>query len=152
MSLRIRVQKADFDLATEYQWLAQASHCGAVVTFSGLVRELVDAELEALTLEHYPKMTEHVLKNLAEQAQQRWQLGNVTLIHRIGRLTLNEQIVFVGVAAPHRKAAFAAAMFIMDYLKTQAPFWKQEHTTTGTYWVVAKDSDKQAAQTWQEDQ
>ncbi|MFC0445409.1 molybdopterin synthase catalytic subunit MoaE [Pseudidiomarina halophila] len=147
----IRVQQHDFSVAEEYQRLTQASNCGAVVTFSGLVRELADTELEAMTLEHYPGMTEQVLAGLVEQARQRWQLGDVTLIHRVGRLTLNEQIVFVGVAAPHRKAAFAAAMFIMDYLKTQAPFWKQEHTAEGSYWVAAKDSDQQAAQNWQED-
>lgn len=146
----IRVQQDDFSVAKEYQRLAQASNCGAVVTFSGLVRELADTELEAMALEHYPGMTEQVLYGLVEQARQRWQLGDVTLIHRVGQLKLNEQIVFVGVAAPHRKAAFAAAMFIMDYLKTQAPFWKQECTSAGSCWVAAKDSDKQAAQSWQE--
>ncbi|MGQ4277475.1 molybdopterin synthase catalytic subunit MoaE [Pseudidiomarina sp. E22-M8] len=151
MNPEIRVQQADFDVAVEYQRLAQASNCGAVVTFAGLVRELEDAELEAMTLEHYPGMTEQVLEDLVEQAQHRWQLGRVTLIHRVGRLTLNEQIVFVGVAAPHRQAAFAAAMFIMDYLKTQAPFWKQEHTIERSYWVAAKDSDKEAVQAWQGD-
>ncbi|MDN7125795.1 molybdopterin synthase catalytic subunit MoaE [Pseudidiomarina sp. 1APR75-33.1] len=150
MSQRIRVQTADFDVAAEYQRLAQTSSCGAVVTFSGLVRELVDGELEGLTLEHYPGMTERVLEQLVEQACKRWQLGEVTLIHRVGQLALNEQIVFVGVAAAHRKAAFAAAIFIMDFLKTQAPFWKQEHSSTGSYWVAAKATDKQAAEAWQE--
>lgn len=150
MRPQIRVQTADFDVAAEYQRLSQATSCGAVVTFAGLVRELADTQLTALTLEHYPGMTERVLEELVAKAHERWTLGEVTLIHRVGRLALNEQIVFVGVAAAHRKAAFAAAMFIMDYLKTQAPFWKQEETSDGSYWVAAKTSDQQAAQAWQE--
>ncbi|KFZ29344.1 MULTISPECIES: molybdenum cofactor biosynthesis protein MoaE [Pseudidiomarina] len=151
MSLTIRVQTADFSLADEYRVLAQDSRCGAVVTFTGLVRELPDAALTAMELEHYPGMTEHVLEQLAQQAQQQWQTGAITIIHRVGKLALNEQIVFVGVAAPHRKAAFAAAMYVMDFLKTQAPFWKQELTASGRYWVAAKASDQEAQQQWQRD-
>ncbi|CAB0151499.1 Molybdopterin synthase catalytic subunit [Pseudidiomarina piscicola] len=151
MGTEIRVQQDDFSVADEYQQLAQESSCGAVVTFAGLVRELAEGQLDAMTLEHYPGMTEQVLADLVAQARGRWQLGQVTLIHRVGRLALNDQIVFVGVAAPHRKAAFEAAMFIMDFLKTQAPFWKQEHTTDGSYWVAAKDTDQAAATAWQDD-
>lgn len=148
MSNIIRIQTDDFSVSEEYQILARDSSCGAIVTFSGLVRELPDARLESMRLEHYPGMTEKVLEQLATQAQMRWQTGSITIIHRVGTLALNEQIVFVGVASAHRKAAFSAAMYIMDYLKTEAPFWKQELTTSGRYWVSAKASDKEAQKQW----
>ncbi|OZB39405.1 MAG: molybdopterin synthase catalytic subunit, partial [Alishewanella sp. 34-51-39] len=128
MSLRIVVQQQDFSVASEYERLRQDARYGAVVTFTGLVRELAEAELLSMTLEHYPGMTEQALTQIATAAQQRWQLGAVTIIHRVGTLLPNEQIVFVGVASAHRAAGFAAGEFIMDYLKNRAPFWKKEHT------------------------
>ncbi|MFU8785469.1 molybdopterin synthase catalytic subunit MoaE [Aliidiomarina sp.] len=159
--LRIAVQTADFDVAGEYQWLRGSGVAssgvsvrgenGAVVTFTGLVRELAEGELVGMSLEHYPAMTERALTDIVRQAQQRWALGRVAIIHRVGFLTLNEQIVFVGVASAHRKAAANAAEFIMDYLKTRAPFWKKEHRTDGAEWVAAKDSDAQATEQWEQD-
>lgn len=147
--VKIQVNEANFDVGDEYDRLADDPTFGAVVTFTGLVRELQGARLEAMTLEHYPAMTEQALAAIVHEAKVRWPLGRVTVIHRVGRLTLNEQIVFVGVASAHRNAAFAAAEFIMDYLKTRAPFWKKEHTDQGDYWVAAKTSDEQAAERWQ---
>ncbi|SEA25275.1 molybdopterin synthase catalytic subunit MoaE [Alkalimonas amylolytica] len=149
MSISVQVQTADFSVADEYQQLSRHSHCGAVVTFCGLVRELSNGNLHSMTLEHYPGMTEQALQAIAEQAQQRWQLGAVRIIHRIGTLTPNEQIVFVGVASAHRAAAFAAAQFVMDYLKNRAPFWKKEHSNHGEHWVQAKATDQQALQRWE---
>lgn len=149
MSLRIVVQQQDFAVASEYELLRQDVRCGAVVTFTGLVRELAEAELLSMTLEHYPGMTEQALTQIATEAQQRWQLGAVSIIHRIGTLLPNEQIVFVGVASAHRAAGFAAGEFIMDYLKNRAPFWKKEHTSNGEYWVAAKVSDQAALQRWE---
>ena len=148
MSISVRVQQEDFDLATEYQRLAQNKQCGAVVTFTGLVRDSVEGGLRGLELEHYPGMTEKALASIVEEAQKRWYLHGVTVIHRVGYLALNEQIVMVAVASGHRQAAFSAASFIMDYLKTQAPFWKKEHTEKGEHWVEAKQSDQQAAEQW----
>lgn len=148
MSLAISVQQQDFNIADEYAALCQDVSCGAVVLFSGLVRELAHSTLTAMTLEHYPGMTEQALQQIAKQAQQRWQLGAVRIIHRVGRLLPNDQIVFVGVSSPHRLAAFEAAQFIMDYLKNTAPFWKKEHTTEQDYWVAAKVSDQAAIKRW----
>lgn len=147
---RIKVQTEDFDLATEYNHLNGAHTSGAVVTFSGLVRD-DEGQLLGLELEHYPGMTEKALSKIVEVAATRWSLNAVTVIHRVGYLKVNEQIVFVGVASAHRGAAFEAASFIMDYLKTQAPFWKKEHSVNGgQVWVAAKDTDQQAAERWQE--
>lgn len=149
MTVFVAVQTADFSVASEYQQLRQDACCGAVVTFSGLVRELSNNTLHSMTLEHYPGMTEQALVAIAKQAQQRWQLGQVRVIHRVGTLKANEQIVFVGIASAHRAAAFAACEFIMDYLKNRAPFWKKEHTAAGDYWVEAKASDQQALARWE---
>jgi len=148
MSIFVAVQSDDFCVASEYNELRRHAGCGAVVTFSGLVRELSDNQLHSMTLEHYPGMTEQALTAIAEQAQQRWQLGAVHLIHRVGSLKPHEQIVFVGIASPHRAAAFAACEFIMDYLKNRAPLWKKEHTSNGDYWVEAKTSDQHALTRW----
>ncbi|MGM0906297.1 MAG: molybdopterin synthase catalytic subunit MoaE [Pseudomonadota bacterium] len=148
MSISVRVQQEDFDLAAEYQRLAQNNQCGAVVTFTGLVRDSAEGGLRGLELEHYPGMTEKALAGIVEEAHKRWNLYGVTVIHRVGYLALNEQIVMVAVASGHRKAAFSAASFIMDYLKTRAPFWKKEHTEEGEHWVEAKQSDQQAAEQW----
>lgn len=146
--IRIAVQESDFNMAELYHELSQSPAHGAVVTFTGLVREMASGELTHLTLEHYPGMTEAALQDIAEQAMHRWPVGEIIIIHRIGRLALNENIVFVGVASGHRKQAFEAAEFLMDYLKTRAPFWKKEHTQKGEEWVAAKQSDKTAAQRW----
>ena len=148
----IRVQHEDFDL-TELNALLREDDGsnGAVITFTGIVRELATGpELQAMELEHYPGMTEKSLEKIVLQARERWSLGNIVVVHRVGRLSLNENIVFVGVASPHRVAGFAAAQFIMDYLKRDAPFWKKEITTEGSEWVAAKDSDLARAKAWDE--
>ena len=146
---KIRVQQDDFDLSDEVAKVKNNnSDIGAVVSFVGTVRDLDDSPIEKMTLEHYPGMTEKALEEIAMQAQNRWPLGDVSIIHRVGDLAINEQIVLVIAASKHRKAAFEACEFIMDYLKTQAPFWKKEHTTTGNHWVEAKDSDTDQAKRW----
>lgn len=146
----IRVQQADFVLQDEYQRLrALSSNTGAVVTFSGLVRDLHDGTaVRALSLEHYPGMTEKSLQAIAQQAAQRWPLQGLIIIHRVGELQATEQIVFVGCSSAHREAAFSACAFVMDYLKTRAPFWKKCHAADGDYWVEARDSDDAAAARW----
>lgn len=150
MQNQIRVQQADFDMATEYQQLiVDNQKDGAVVTFTGLVRDFNQGEnVAGLTLEHYPGMTEKSLMEICKQARERWPLGRIRVIHRVGQLTLGEQIVFVGVTSMHRQASFNGASFIMDYLKTRAPFWKKEQTQEGERWVEARDSDQQQANKW----
>ena len=148
MNTKISVQTADFNLADEYAWHQHQSDCGAVVSFIGSVRELASEPLISMTLEHYPAMTEKALAQIVEQARTRWPLGKVTIIHRVGSLKVDEQIVLVLVSSAHRLAAFNACEFIMDFLKTRAPFWKKEHTQTQSYWVDAKDSDQQATERW----
>lgn len=146
---RIVVSPARFSVSEEYPWLAERDEDGAVVTFTGKVRNhnLGDS-VKALTLEHYPGMTEKSLAEIVELARERWPLGRVTVIHRIGEMWPGEEIVFVGVTSAHRGSAFAAGEFIMDYLKTRAPFWKREATPEGERWVESRDSDKQAASRW----
>ena len=130
---------------------------GAVVSFTGLVRDFLGATkadgtpVTAMTLEHYPGMTERELARIAEEAGNRWPLDGVLVIHRYGRLEPNEPIVFVATASAHRRDAFAAAEFLMDWLKTKAPFWKCEETPEGETWVAAKDSDEAAAARWETD-
>lgn len=148
MTIVVRVQTNDFDIAAEYHALRKYPAHGAVSTFTGLVRELEGRQLHAMTLEYYPGMTERTLREIAREACNRWQLGAVTLIHRVGYLTMNEQIVFIGVASAHRAAAFAGTEFIIDHLKTRAPFWKKEHTFDETYWVNSKESDDVAIARW----
>lgn len=146
----VSVQREDFAIAelTEQVRAEDASN-GAIVTFTGIVRELADQEgLQAMYLEHYPGMTEKALEKIASQARERWPLGNIVIVHRVGQLALNDNIVFVGVGSAHRVAAFAAAQFIMDYLKRDAPFWKKEITSDGEVWVEAKSSDLDAADAW----
>ncbi len=140
----IRVQHEDFDQNTEYRALLQKGESGAAVTFVGLVREFQDEE--KMLLQHYPGMTEKVLEKIVETAHKRWDLQQVNLIHRIGSLRSGDQIVFVGVSSKHRAEAFSACQYIMDILKTQAPFWKKE----GNTWVDAKSSDEDAATQWLE--
>ncbi|MDO6565229.1 molybdopterin synthase catalytic subunit MoaE [Amphritea sp. 1_MG-2023] len=146
----VSIQSEDFSIADlSEQVRAQDLSNGAIVTFTGVVRELASGPvLQAMYLEHYPGMTEKALARIIEQARQRWSLGNVVVVHRVGELTLNDNIVFVGVASAHRLAAFQAAQFIMDYLKRDAPFWKKEITTAGENWVEAKQSDLDAADRW----
>ena len=148
----IKVQSEDFNQQIEYDRLRDASSTGAVVTFTGLVRDINAGEkISALTLEHYPAMTEKALSEIVEQAKLRWSIINVSVIHRVGELQLLDQIVFVGVASLHRGDAFAACEFIMDYLKTQAPFWKKETNHLGeTYWVDARESDQNSLNKWQQ--
>ncbi|GAB1256736.1 molybdopterin synthase catalytic subunit MoaE [Aurantivibrio plasticivorans] len=147
----ISIQHADFDVSSEYRWLREQSNSpGAIVTFSGLVREIYqDQDIVALELEHYPGMTEKTLQQIIDTANQRWPIDCVKVIHRVGRIEANEQIVFVGVSSAHRHAAFSACEFIMDFLKNDAPFWKKEITPTQTYWVEKKASDESAAAKWQ---
>jgi len=149
MDTQIRVGPAAFDMAQEYQWLAGCPEDGAVVTFTGKVRNHnLGDDVAALTLEHYPGMTEKALQEIIDDARQHWPLQRVSVIHRIGELFPGDEIVFVGVTSAHRSSAFAAAEFIMDYLKTRAPFWKRETTEQGDRWVDARNSDHEAAQRW----
>lgn len=143
----IRIQSEPFDVRAECETLAKTSAgIGALVTFTGQVRD--DERLIALTLEHYPGMTERQIVRHVEEAGARWPLLGATVIHRVGRLIPGDGIVFVGVASAHRKTAFAAAEFLMDYLKTRAPLWKKEERASGTQWVEAKGSDDEAAARW----
>lgn len=146
----IRVQTADFDLNTELAQLRQGNPgIGAVVSFVGLVRDINDGQdISAMELEHYPGMTEKALEQIVAQAQARWDLINTLVIHRVGPLQPQDQIVLVAVATRHRGDAFAACEFIMDYLKTQAPFWKKEQTSEGARWVDARETDDLALQKW----
>ncbi|GGB71423.1 molybdopterin synthase catalytic subunit MoaE [Shewanella inventionis] len=147
---KVRVQTHDFNVADEYALLANDNQDGAVVNFIGKVRDFNDGSaVTDLTLEHYPGMTESVLVQICQQARERWPLNKVTIIHRVGTMALGEQIVFIGVTSAHRKAAFAACEFLIDYLKTKAPFWKLEANEAGSKWVEARDSDEQAAKMWQ---
>ncbi len=139
--MKVSVQREDFDLSAEAKAIAGSPRVGAVASFVGLVREV------RMTLEHYPGMTEKALHRIVEEAKARWQVMDCTVIHRYGDLAPGDQIVLVAVASAHRGDAFAACEFIMDYLKTQAPFWKKE---AGKGWVDAKASDDEAAERWQD--
>ena len=147
---KVRVQAADFDLSAEVARLRAANpKVGAVVTFVGAVRDLNDgAAVSAMELEHYPGMTEKALEDICAQARSKWDLIDTLVIHRIGPLKPGDRIVLVGVTSAHRGEAFAACEFIMDYLKTRAPFWKREDTPQGARWVEARTSDDQAADRW----
>ena len=144
----IRVQEQDFDVGVELEKLA-ADHLdiGAVVSFTGLVRAQ-DGAVEAMTLEHYPAMTEKRLAEIEATARARWPLDAVLIVHRVGKLAPGERIVLVATASAHRQAAFDACNFLIDWLKTKAPFWKLEQTGTGENWVEAKETDDQAAARW----
>ena len=153
----ISVQNEDFDFPLEYQQLRERStKSGAIVMFVGLVRDFSDnTHVSSMTLEHYPGMTEKVLQGIAEQASERWPLEGIRIIHRVGELHATDQIVLVGVSSAHRIAAYEASQFIMDILKTEAPFWKKESTqdtqgSAGERWVDAKTSDSQQAADWHE--
>jgi molybdopterin synthase catalytic subunit len=147
----VSVQEADFDAGAEIAALSAGdAQAGAVASFVGLVRKdkFAGDQVAAMTLEHYAGMTEQSLEEIVSTARQRWELRAVRVIHRVGRLLPGERIVFVGVASGHRGDAFAACEFIMDYLKTQAPFWKKEETATGARWVDARETDDKAANRW----
>ncbi|MBT9433393.1 molybdopterin synthase catalytic subunit MoaE [Candidatus Sodalis endolongispinus] len=146
----IEVGAGDFDVAALYAWLYASDNDGAVVTFTGKVRSHnLCAEVSKLTLEHYPDMTEKALADIAAQARERWPLTRIALLHRVGELGAGERIVFVGVSGAHRAAAFSAAEYMMDILKTLAPFWKRESTPAGSRWLDARVSDQRAAERWQ---
>ncbi|MFT6859648.1 MAG: molybdopterin synthase catalytic subunit [Gammaproteobacteria bacterium] len=146
----ITVQTNDFNIADEYQALCgQNTEAGAIVFFSGLVRDRNEgSDVTGLFLEHYPGMTERSLEDIVKQARLRWPILQVRLIHRVGQLDINDQIVFVGVSSAHREAAFDACRFIMDFLKTEAPFWKKETRTDGHHWIESQTKDQEAKTRW----
>jgi len=150
MATRVVVQTRDFELTTEYQRLLDsAPDAGGVVTFIGRVRAGQD-RVRALTLEHYPAMTEPALGRIARAAEDRFAVQSINIVHRVGTLPAGAQIVFVGTAGTHRNDAFKACRFLIDVLKTQAPFWKKEHTEQGEHWVAAREIDADAARQWLE--
>jgi molybdopterin synthase catalytic subunit len=149
----ISVQTQDFDIGALYQQVTASDNnplgYGAIVTFVGRVRDFnLEQNVSGLSLEHYPGMTEKTLLNISQQAKNRWPIADPIIIHRVGDLQPGDQIVYIGVASAHRKAAFEACEFLIDYLKTQAPFWKKEQTEAGYQWIDARESDQQAATKW----
>lgn len=147
--MRIRILQEPFDLGQEANaFAARQSGMGALVTFTGVVRDLGRPGLTTMEIEHYPGMTEKAIENIAEQALSRWSLGDVLVIHRYGRLKPNEMIMMVATSAPHRADAFQAAEFLMDFLKSRAPFWKKEIAGDFAEWVDAKDDDETALARW----
>ena len=145
----IRVQSAAFDVGAETNaFTKRQSQMGAVVTFTGIVRNAPDGTLDMMVIEHYPGMTQKALAAIADEAQTRWSLGDVLVIHRYGDLRPDEMIMMVATAARHRKDAFEAAEFLMDFLKSRAPFWKKELTADGGDWVAAKSEDEDALTRW----
>ena len=146
----IRVQHEDFDVGAEAAKLCAAgAGTGALCLFVGLVRDMsAGTPVAAITLEHYPGMTERALEQIVAEAKSRWDIIDVLVVHRVGRLAPTEQIVLVVVTGAHRGEAFAACEFVMDYLKTRAPFWKNEATAEGTRWVEARTADDEAAERW----
>jgi molybdopterin synthase catalytic subunit len=147
MQTRISIQREDFSLDAEIGELKRAGeNIGAIATFTGLVRG--EDGLNSLTLEHYPAMTEREIARCVAEAGKRWPLLSTTVIHRVGKLVPGERIVLVAVASPHRKAAFEACEFLIDYLKTRAPFWKEEQRGREAHWIEAKASDDEFAKRW----
>ena len=149
----IDIREADFDVGAETAALTAGDPAaGAVATFVGLVRDRNDGSgpggVAAMSLEHYPGMTEKALAGIVEEARGRWDIFRVRVIHRVGDLNPGDRIVYVGVSSAHRGEAFAACEFIMDFLKTRAPFWKKEQTPDGARWVDARESDDKAAERW----
>ena len=149
--MTVRIQEVDFDLGAELAALrAGDTRIGALASFVGLVRDINDgSSVLEMTLEHYPGMTEKALEEIVNEAKSRWNIYGALVIHRVGPLQPCDQIVLVAVTSAHRGEAFAACEFIMDYLKTRAPFWKREATPEGARWVDARDSDDSAATRWQ---
>ncbi|MEO9682984.1 MAG: molybdenum cofactor biosynthesis protein MoaE [Tateyamaria sp.] len=146
--MRVVVQTEPFDLGAETSGFAAGRRVsGAIVTFTGVVRDVAGG-LEAMEIEHYPGMTLAALESIAQEAVSRWNLEDALVIHRHGRLAPGEMIMMVGTASPHRKDAFEAAEYLMDYLKSRAPFWKREITSEGASWVAAKETDEDALKRW----
>lgn len=148
--MTVKIQTADFDVSDEITALRHGnSKIGAVATFIGVVRDLnEDKAVSDMTLEHYPGMTEKAIEEIIGQVRSRWNVLDALVIHRIGKLRPMDQIVMVAIASEHRGDAFAACEFIMDYLKTRAPFWKKEQAGTGAHWVEARETDEIAAERW----
>jgi len=146
----VRVQAEPFDIGAEIDWLRAGNpRIGAIASFVGVVRDLNDGDsVAAMTLEHYPGMTEKALADIVAQARSRWDIDDTVVVHRVGALRPTDPIVLVIVTGAHRGPAFAACEFIMDYLKTEAPFWKKEATGSGARWVEARDSDDAARDRW----
>ncbi|MBD3660847.1 MAG: molybdenum cofactor biosynthesis protein MoaE [Arenibacter algicola] len=146
----IRIQTEDFDPGAELETLSAGNTAiGGVCSFVGLVRDFAEGDgVTAMTLEHYPGMTERQLQDIEAEAHARWPLDGTVIIHRVGRMEPGERIVFVAAASAHREAAFEACHFLIDWLKTRAPFWKKEEGASGARWVDAKDSDDEAAARW----
>ena len=146
---KVSVQTNDFDVATESKRITQGCNdIGAVVSFTGLVRDLTNQNLISMTLEHYAAMTSLELQRIADEAEKRWDLNGLTVIHRYGELYPGDQIVLVIAASAHREDAFKAASYVMDFLKTRAPFWKKEKIGDTSRWVEEKSSDEQATESW----
>lgn len=147
--MRVVVQSEPFDFGVEANSFASGhTDMGAIVTFTGIVRDLAQNPLDRMVIEHYPGMTEKALEKIAAEALSRWNLGDVLVIHRHGDMRPGDMIMMVATAAPHRVDAFEAAEYLMDYLKSRAPFWKQEFTADGEQWVAAKDEDEDALERW----
>ncbi len=156
MGVVVRVQREDFDVGAELDAMRREAGVGAIASFVGVVRDVNEsggahADVGALTLEHYPGMTERSIEAICEQAMTRWTLRDTMVVHRVGTLAPTDRIVLVAVSSAHRGDAFAACAFVMDYLKAQAPFWKKETTPEGERWVEARASDEAAAARWAPD-
>ena len=148
-NITVSVQDATFDAGAQLNaFSSENSQVGAVISFTGLVRDTPQGDLDRMVIEHYPGMTERALQAIAEEAATRWKLSAVLVIHRYGDLHVGEQIMMVATAARHRNAGFEAAEFLMDYLKSRAPFWKKEFTKSGAEWVEAKAADEAALGRW----
>jgi molybdopterin synthase catalytic subunit len=147
--MRIAVQEDAFDLGAEVSVFSRGlDNAGAVVSFTGIVRDVASGDLAAMEIEHYPGMTQAALTRIAQEAMARWSLADVLVIHRYGRLVPGDHIMMVATAARHRASAFEAAEYLMDYLKSRAPFWKKEITASGADWVAARDEDEAALDRW----
>ena len=146
--MAVRVQHDDFDIGHELSEFSQVGNeTGAIVSFTGVVRDVAGG-LKHMEIEHYPAMTQSAIEAIEAEAVERWNLGQCLVIHRYGKLAPGDHIMMVATAAPHRAAAFEAAEFLMDYLKSRAPFWKKEVTLDGAIWVAAKDEDEEALKRW----
>ena len=146
---KIVVQTEDFDLTSEVELIKSTnSSIGAVVSFIGTVRDLTSESLISLTLEHYPGMTEKSLRSIADKARKKWEIESVTIIHRVGTLGIGDQIVLVITSSKHRQAAFDSCNYIMDFLKTDAPFWKKEVSNKEEKWVGKRESDEEQKKRW----
>jgi|TARA_B100000959_G_scaffold36995_1_gene35654 molybdopterin synthase catalytic subunit len=146
---KIVVQTEDFDLTTEVEFIKSSSpNVGAIVSFIGTVRDLNNESLVSLTLEHYPEMTEKSLESIANKARDKWELESITIIHRVGTLCIGDQIVLVITTSEHRQEAFDSCNFIMDYLKTDAPFWKKEISDKEEKWVEIRETDEKQKSRW----